>query len=180
MLSYKKATIDDYGNISLKVSFSESGTVQQVLESNNSFAISRDTHERIKSMTRVVSNGGVNYGKIVYTYKYNDKGYLQNENRSVYTDEGGILNTSYEYDSNGNVVSDKCRDEYAEGETNSTSTYKIIEQDEFGNWTKRTKTIKYKDYNELREINGYGPAVTSGTKTFTETRKIIYYERENK
>lgn len=177
--SKKRASLED-GVLSLNVSFSESGNVQRVTDGNVAYTISRDAQGRIKTMTCPFLDGL--YTRDVYSYKYNDAGSLQKETLKANYDGEGTLDISCEYDSNGNIVKEKLDRGWDGGGFYSTSTYKITQKDEYGNWIKRAKTIKYKDeiveeFLELYE-NYSRPSIVKGTKTVTETRTITYYSKK--
>ena len=181
-VSSKKITTTTDGGVwsHLKMSFSESGKVQRVTDGNVAYTISRDAQGRIKTMTCPFLDGL--YTRDVYSYKYNDAGSLQKETLKANYDGEGTLDISCEYDSNGNIVKEKLDREWDGGGFYSSSTYKITQKDEYGNWIKRTKTIKYKDeiaeeFLELYE-NYSRPSVVTGTKTITESRTITYYSKK--
>ncbi len=177
--SKKRASLED-GVLSLNVSFSESGNVQRVTDGDVVYTISRDAQGRIKTMTCPFLGGP--YTRDVYSYKYNDAGSLQKETLNANYDGEGTLDISREYDSNGNIVKEKLDREGDGGGFYSTSTYKITQKDEYGNWIKRAKTIKYKDEiaEEFLELNEdtSRPSIVTGTKTVTETRTITYYSKK--
>ena len=182
-VSGKKITITTEGGewMHLKMSFSESGNVQRVTDGNVAYTISRDAQGRIKTMTCPFLDGL--YTRDVYSYKYNDAGSLQKETLKANYDGEGTLEISSEYDSNGNIVKEKLDRGWDGGGFYSTSTYKITQKDEYGNWIKRTKTIKYIDEvcEEFLEFEeNPRPSIVKGTKTVTETRTITYYERKIK
>ena len=168
------------GVLSLNVSFSESGNVQRVTDGDVVYTISRDTQGRIKTMTCPLFGGP--YTRDVYSYKYNDAGSLQKETLNANYDGEGTLDISSEYDSNGNIVKEKLDRGNSIGGFYSTSTYKITQKDEYGNWIKRAKTIKYKDVidEDFLELNKdtSRPSIVTGTKTVTETRTITYYSKK--
>ena len=165
----------------LKMSFSESGNVQRVTDGDVVYTISRDAQGRIKTMTCPFLDGP--YTRDVYSYKYNDAGSLQKETLNANYDGEGTLDISREYDSNGNIIKEVLGRGYSIGGFYSTSTYKITQKDEYGNWIKRAKTIKYKDEiaeEYLLELNEdtSRPSIVTGTKTVTETRTITYYSKK--
>ena len=168
------------GVLSLNVSFSESGNVQRVTDGDVVYTISRDTQGRIKTMTCPFLGGP--YTRDVYSYKYNDAGSLQKETLNANYDGEGTLDISSDYDSNGNIVKEVLDREWDGGGFYSTSTYKITQKDEYGNWIKRAKTIKYKDVidEDFLELNKdtSRPSIVTGTKTVTETRTITYYSKK--
>ena len=170
-VSSRKITTEEYDYLCLNVSFSESGNAQRVSGQDNVYTISRDNQNRIKSVTHLESYDGVVFRRKVYTYKYYDVGYLQNEKYQDYNDEWNI-DISSDYDSNGNIVKEVINITTSGDCYRGTSKYKITEQDEFGNWIKRIKTTTYfiEAYYEDWEDS-------KGTKTVTETRTITYYEK---
>lgn len=180
-VSSKKITTTTEGGVwlHLKMSFSESGNVQRVTDGNVAYTISRDAQGRIKTMTCPFFDGL--YTRDVYSYKYNDAGSLKKETLNANYDGEGTLDISSEYDSNGNIIKEVLSRGFDGGEYSSSSTYKITQKDEYGNWVKRTKTIKYKDeiceeFLEFEEVSR--PSIVTGTKTVTETRTITYYSKK--
>ena len=72
------------------------------------------------------------------TYTYNEQGQLA---QAVYTDDMGKNTETYTYDAEGNLTQMVSLSEDAEeGENTTTTTYRILETDSHGNWTRREAT----------------------------------------
>ena len=72
------------------------------------------------------------------TYTYNEQGQLA---QAVYTDGMGKNTETYTYDAEGNLTQMVSLSEDAEeGENTTTTTYRILETDSHGNWTRREAT----------------------------------------
>ena len=71
-------------------------------------------------------------------YTYNEQGQLA---QAVYTDDMGKNTETYTYDAEGNLTKMVSLSEDAEeGESTTTTTYRILETDSHGNWTRREAT----------------------------------------
>ena len=72
------------------------------------------------------------------TYTYNEQGQLA---QAIYTDDMGKNTETYTYDAEGNLTQMVSLSQDAEeGENTTTTTYRILETDSHGNWTRREAT----------------------------------------
>ena len=147
-----------YYNGSKTYNYREDGTLISV----QNYKINRDAKGRIKSV-----NSNHRMENDDYTISY-DK-----QNRPVKIQNYGMewgYTLTYNYDKSGKVISDRnkgCMESFG---WDYNSAFSYIEFDEYGNWTKRTRSTKCKDY-ECDEL------VSSKTKNATESRTITYYSK---
>ena len=148
-----------YYNGSKTYYYREDGTLKGV----TNYKINRDANGRIKS---VKSNERLEFDD--YTISY-DK-----QNRPIKIQNSGMewgYTITYKYDKYGNVISDRNDGgmESFSWDYNSAFTYK--EFDDFGNWTKRNRSTKCRNY-ECDEL------VSTKTTNAIESRTITYYSKK--
>ena len=133
------------------------------------YSIKRNNDGTINSLVHIINGAGSH----VISFKYNEKGYPIKKTIAENTDCGYEEIVTLTYDGDWNIVKEVLKGSNIADDYNSTSSYKIEEVDEFGNWTKRKKTKTY--YEE----SGYDvpDPISRGTKTVIETRTITYYEK---
>ena len=151
-------------SLCFNVSFSEKGDALKVSDGYDNFSIKRDALGRIKSLNTYYTT----------TFSYNEQGfpikkYLEECTESYFNDV-----ISYEYNSDGSLLKETMKGKDIGSGYNSASTYKIEKVDEFGNWTKRLRTVTYYYESFYDEPD----PISRGTKTITETRTITYYSKK--
>ena len=168
---YKKAlspVARSESNSFMSLLYEENGQLKNVKDEYDNYSIKRDGNGYVVSMA-------INSLWIITSYSYNEQGYPNRKYSQSNSDESFEEKITYEYDLNWNVVKESLKGESYGAVYNSTTTNKIEEVDEYGNWIKRTRIITYR--SESPYDDGYDP-ITKGTKTMVETRTITYYDRE--
>lgn len=142
-----------------KNTFTENGkweTIDGNKLGNNYSDIKRDSEKRIVGFT-----DGEYGSQSTYAITYDEKtGWVTK--LSIQDADGGSTAVTYTYDENGNVVKEVTNATYIEmgadepTKVNTTTTYKIVDTDSHGNWTKRSAKCSDDSYwEEKRTISYY-------------------------
>ena len=159
------------------VTFSESGEAQGIKIISQFYSIKRDSEGRIIKISHKSNVYGGCYQIDTYSYVYGKDGFPVKEKYDClecgdgFSEPMNSTTTKIQYDENYNVVKRTAEGGGPEGVYWKTQSYTIIDVDEFGNWIKRKCKHQY-SYAEEPDYNH--------STTTIETRKITYYERENK
>ena len=167
-----RVTLDDYGNV---YEYDEEGNYTGLY--SDYIEVTRDASGRLKSFdnTSIPEEDFDDFDVMDYcsvTYEYDATGRVTTETYAGW--EWGTV-TTYTYDGDKPWPSKITQKSYDEGyNENSDITFKYLEFDARGNWTKRQSTIVTESYEE-----GAEDEKESYTQERLETRSISYWSESD-
>ncbi len=116
---------------------------------------------------RIVRRGEVDTWAVFYAWK----GGRVERAYNPYSDFDGAFSTAYTYDADGRLASERTTGSMED----NTITYRYLEFDDHGNWTRRIVTKSYDDCTDGEEADEDSPEEDTCVETIYVTRTITYY-----
>lgn len=163
-----EAEAPDYEHISLYFFFDEKGVMTKGYtydETNVGPKLIRNAQGQIERYEHYFSD--VKY-MFVDKFTYNASGTIATEEVNGYE---STSKTVFTYDEDNNLISSKAEQSGEGSVIVSETTYKILEKDDHGNWTRRLNTNRFKEAAD----DGKGTFSDTVTEYLLEVRNIVYY-----